>query len=193
MIFAGIGLIALLAERGIGTVLPDLPSTGESLTPLADVSLDDWHDAVASLADAIRREQGRCLTVAIRGGAILDASSDHGWRLAPESGERVLRDLVRATALSSATSASDVDRSARTDSTMLAGQVFSPALYNGLLLAQLPTGDRRTARLTEDAGLCDISLDGTRLWRNAEPGDDPEFALAVATDILDWTDTCASL
>jgi alpha-beta hydrolase superfamily lysophospholipase len=181
-----------LATRGVGTILPDLPGTGESLTELAEVSFDDWQAAIDSLSETIRGAHGKCLTVAIRGGAVLDAAAEFGWRLAPESGERVLRDLLRATALSSGTSAGEIDRLARVQPTTLAGQQLSPALYNALSLASISTGDRRTARLTDDAGLRDVSLDGTRLWRNAEPGDDPGFVQAVASDIAEWTATCAS-
>src|ERR1700712_5512911 len=73
-----VSVMRALAQRGIGTILPDLPGTGESLTALTDVSLDDWRDAVRMLASEIRVHQGVSLTVAIRGGAILDAAVDHG-------------------------------------------------------------------------------------------------------------------
>jgi hypothetical protein len=191
-----VSVMRALAVRGIGSVLPDLPGTGESLTPLANVSLDDWRDAVGALADAIRGagrgETGRCLTLAIRGGAILDGPADFGWRLAPETGERVLRDLVRATALSSGVSATEIDRRARAEATALAGQVISPALYNELLTAPLQAANRHTARLTEDVGLRDSSLLGTRLWRNAEPGDDPDFVATASAAIADWTTQCVA-
>lgn len=182
-----------LAERGIGTVLPDLPGAGESLTPLADVSFDDWQDAIASIVDRVRAECGRCLTVGIRGGALLDASADHGWRLAPETGERILRDLVRATAFSSGMSASEIDRKAQGEATALAGQIFSPDMYTTLSTATLSTPNRHTVRLTEDIGLRDGSLSGTRLWRSAEPGDDPDFVAATVAAIADWSARCAAL
>jgi alpha-beta hydrolase superfamily lysophospholipase len=187
-----VSLMRALATRGIGTLLPDLPGTGESLTRLADVSLPDWQDAVTELMASVRRDDGRCLTVAIRGGAILDAPADHGWRLASESGERVLRDLVRATALSSGISATELDRLARAEATTLAGQTLSPDLYGALVSTQVSTTNRRTARLTDDAGHSDVSLSGSRLWRNAEPGDDPDFVQAVASDIAEWAVTCAA-
>jgi hypothetical protein len=182
-----------LAERGVGTVLPDLPGTGESLMPLADVSLADWQNATRSLADTIRRDEGRCLTVAIRGGAILDTPADFGWRLAPESGDRVLRDLVRATALSSGVAATEVDRQARAGPMVLAGHMLSPAFYSAVSSASMVSANRRTARLAEDAGLRDVSLTGSRLWRQAEPGDDADFVRVAANDIAKWTAACASL
>lgn len=181
-----------LAERGIGTVLPDLPGTGESLLALANVSIADWQNAVASVIDVVRAECGQCLTIAIRGGALLDASADHGWRLAPETGERILRDLVRATALTAGVSASDVDRKARTEATALAGQVLSPKMYSELSTAILPSAKRHTVRLTEDIGLRDGSMPGTRLWRSAEPADDPDFAAAAVGSIVDWSARCVA-
>ena len=182
-----------LAERGIGTVLPDLPGAGESLTPLAEVSFDDWHEATASVVDIVRTESGRCLTVAIRGGALLDVRADHGWRLAPETGERILRDLVRATALSSGLSATEIDRRARTEATALAGQVASPTMFTGLSAATLSNANAHTVRLTEDIGLRDGSLSGMRLWRSAEPGDDPAFEATTVKAIFDWSARCAAL
>lgn len=187
-----VSLMRALAGRGVGSVLPDLPGTGESLTALADVTMIDWQEAVGSLADAHRREHGRCLTVAIRGGAVMDAVADFGWRLAPESGERVVRDLVRATAFSSGATTAEVDRLARAGGASLAGHYFSPGLYSELIEAEIGGVGRRTARLADDAGLRDVTLDGSRLWRNAEPGDDAEFAQAVAADVSDWATTCAS-
>jgi hypothetical protein len=187
-----VSVMRALAEREIGTILPDLPGTGESLTALTDISLDDWRDAVRVLADEMRVSQGKTLSVAIRGGAVLDAAVDHGWRLAPESGERVLRDLVRATALSSGVSAAEIDRRARVQSIALAGHTLSPELYSDLLHASTSTADRRSARLGDDGGPRDVSLTGSRLWRNAEPGDDPDFVQAVSDDISDWTAICVA-
>jgi hypothetical protein len=179
-----------LAARGIGSVLPDLPGTGESETTLANSQFVDWTDAVTALSDEIRAREGRCLSVAIRGGAILDAPADHGWRLAPETGERVLRDMVRATALSSGLSATELDRQARDTPTALAGNALSPDLYTGLMCAPMHAISRRTARLTDDAGERDISLPGSRLWRAAEPGEDGVMSEAAVADIADWVRTC---
>ncbi|WP_293881141.1 hypothetical protein [Sphingomonas sp.] len=186
-----VSLMRALAMRGIGSILPDLPGTGESLRPLSEVSLDDWREVVSTLASNLRQDQGQCLTVAIRGGAILDTTADHGWRLVPETGERVLRDMVRATALSSTTTATEIDRRARVEPTLLAGQTLSPALYCQLAAATLSSSGRRTARPVEDIGTRDEALVGTRLWRNAEPGDDPEFVLACVNSIENWSATCA--
>lgn len=187
-----VSVMRALAARGISSVLPDLPGTGESLTDLSDVTLADWLDAASAVADLVRGDGGRCLSIAIRGGAILDSVADHGWRLAPESGERMLRDLVRATAMSGERSPTEVDRLARVEPTALAGQTLSPALFKALLLAPMLTANRRTVRLADDAGPRDISLAGSRLWRAAEPGDDPAMVEVAVRDIIDWIVTCGA-
>jgi hypothetical protein len=163
-----------LAEFGIGTVLPDLPGTSESVTDLADVTLQDWHDTVSDVTDTIFG------SVAIRGGALIDGTFKNRWRLAPESGERLLRDMMRATAFSEGVSATELDRQARTTQKRLVGNLFSPSLYKAL----------QTAVPVEGAHIS--AVDGPKLWRAAEPGDAPDFAQLVAIDIAAWTKTCGA-
>ena len=162
-----------LADRGIGTILPDLPGAGESEQSFADVTMDDWRAAVSSLTDDIFG------SVAIRGGCLMDGTIAHRWRLAPENGERLLRDMVRATAFSMGVSASEIDEQARSAPTRLAGHLLSPALYSALHDA-IPVD---SAYIT--------SVEGKKLWRAAEPGDDPEFARLIADDISAWAKSCA--
>ena len=166
-----------LADAGIGSILPDLPGTGESLTDMADVALSDWHDAVGAVAETLGKP---LLTIAIRGGALLDSGADAGWRLAPDTGQRLLRDMVRATALSSGLAPADLDRQARGQPTMLAGHTHSPDFYAAFADAVPVEGRYRTAQLHE-----------AKLWRAAEPGDDPAFVAAVVADIASWAKTCA--
>lgn len=163
-----------LADRKIGTVLPDLPGCGESLSDLADVALTDWQEAVLSLTGTMLG------SVAIRGGALLDGESVNRWRLAPETGERLLRDMVRATAFSDDVASSDLDQQARSRPTRLAGNLINPALYTALQSA-VPSG---AAHVSE--------VDGPKLWRAAEPGDDPDYARKVADDIAMWTQSCGA-
>ena len=163
-----------LAAQNIGTILPDLPGTGESNIPLCDVKLSDWHEAISTLSAKVTG------SVAIRGGALLDSTMKNRWRLAPESGERLLRDMTRATALSAGVPASEIDRQARTMPTRLAGNVINPALYFVLHGAMPVDG----AHIT--------TVEGPKLWRAAEPGDDPIFAQLIADDIVVWTKTCGA-
>jgi hypothetical protein len=169
-----VSVMRTLAARGIGTILPDMPGTGESITDLADVALQDWHDAISELI-------GNCSgSIAFRGGALLDADARHRWRLAPESGERLLRDMTRATAFSEGVPGSTIDILARAAPTRLAGNLFNPELYTALHEAA-PIGD---AHIT--------SVEGQKLWRAAEPGDDAEFVERVAQDIIAWTTACGA-
>jgi pimeloyl-ACP methyl ester carboxylesterase len=182
-----VSLMRALADHGIGTILPDLPGTGESIIEIGDVSLDDWKSAVASVAEIV----GKPLkTISIRGGAILDDVANAGWRLAPESGERLLRDMVRATALSQNMTASALDALARTEPTRLAGNMVAPDFYAALADASPSTGRYRTVRLEDGAANCDIRLVGAKLWRAAEPGEDPALVRAAACDIAAWIRTC---
>jgi hypothetical protein len=117
---------------------------------------------------------------------------DGSWRLAPETGERLLRDMVRATALTGGTTAKDLDAAAHLHPTPLAGNLLSPTLYAGLANAVLPDIASRTVRLEGDAVPADVLLTGDRLWRAAEPGDDPCLANASIEDIADWVAACAA-
>jgi hypothetical protein len=169
-----VSIMRQLAVQNIGTILPDLPGTGESEMPLSNVNLLDWHEAIAMLSS------NALGSVAIRGGALLDGASNNRWRLAPETGERLLRDLTRATALSVGVPASEIDRQARKTPTRLAGNRIDPALYRALHDAALVDGAHTT------------TVEGPKLWRTAEPGDDPAFAKLIADDIIAWTKTCGA-
>jgi hypothetical protein len=168
-----VSVMHILADHNIGTILPDLPGCGESLTELVDVTLTNWQDVVSALADEAFG------TLAIRGGALLDGSAARRWRLAPEPGERLLRDMLRATSFSEGRSTSELDQQARSQPTRLAGNLIGPALFSALHDAT-PQGE---AHVTD--------VDGPKLWRAAEPGDDPDYARRIAEDIFTWTKTCA--
>lgn len=165
-----------LAKHGLATVLPDLPGTNDSCVRTQDARLEDWRGALEAVAATL---PGPCLTVAVRGGCLLDAVGHKRWRLGPVAGSSLLRDMVRATALTSGATAVALAESARTIPTRLAGNIIAPALYRALEAAEV-TGDAHVAQLA-----------GTP-WRRAEPGDDPEFVAAVVGEILGWTVTCAA-
>jgi hypothetical protein len=184
-----VSLMRALADHGVGTILPDLPGTGESLLEIGAVSFSDWQEAITAMAEIT----GKPLrTASIRGGALLDGKANAGWRFAPESGARLLRDMVRATALSQNVSTSELDRLARSTPTRLAGNVIAPELYTQLADASPISGHYRTARLQDDLAECDITLSGSKLWRAAEPGEDSELVIATATDIAAWVETCGT-
>lgn len=175
-----------LAATGFASMLPDLPGTNDSPVATVDARFADWGAAVAALPAPVA-------TVSLRGGALLDdfAATDLHWRLAPETGVRLLRDMIRATAMTSGIKASDLEATARTQSTALAGNVIHPDLFVALDTA-VPaiTGSIRTVRLADDAGEADARVPGNPLWRRAEPDHDPELAAAVVADIAEWMTSC---
>ncbi len=181
-----------LAETGLGSALPDLPGTGDSLVPTVAARFDDWQDAVGQCAVALT---GDVFTVAVRGGALLDhaAGAVARWRLSPETGARLLRDMIRSTAVSSGASVGDIEGRASCEPTMLAGNQLDPSMVAKLDQAVPHAGGPlRTLRLTGDNGSADAFLDGAPLWRRAEPGEDPALTSAVVDDIACWVKQCVA-
>ena len=177
-----------LADCGIGSILPDLPGTGESLIAINNVTIDDWREACAAAAKHV---DPPLLTVSIRGGALMDGIADFGWRLAPETGARLVRDMLRATKLSDQLSTTGVDSQASERPTSLAGNGVGPGLFGKLSALAPINGHYRTAQVTDNADECDLILPGAKLWRAAESSDDPEFVAAAVADIASWAKTCA--
>jgi len=82
----------LLAERGVASVLPDLPGCGESLAPLELQDIASWRTAVRKCV----RHFGATHFLAIRGGAILLPRGANGWSFEPVGGAAQLRTMARA-------------------------------------------------------------------------------------------------
>ncbi len=172
-------IMKLLDGSAIGTSLPNLPGTGESLVPLDGIRFSDWRDAVRSVADMLRP----AMIVSLRGGCLLDdvEALAPRWRFAPETGARIIRDLER---------------------TRLTGQ-GDPNFYGGNSLSVdfvddlrsvTPTSSHptRVVRLDTDAQDADVKYAGSPLWRRAEPGEDLALSTALAHDIRDWVQICAA-
>ena len=156
-----------LAADGFECWLPDLPGTGESERALEDVSWDDWREAAAAAAAAVRPLAG----VALRGGALLDGPVERRWRFAPATGASLARDLARAGLMAEGGG----------------GYAPAPALLDPLQAAEPATGGAvRTLRLATDRADADLKVEGPPLWRRAEPQTSPELAEAMASDILQW-------
>ena len=160
-----------LAAAGYGSILPDLPGTGESERDLSGRSWDDWRQAVAGL--------GRVsfATVAVRGGCLLDdACHLPAWRLAPVDGASLVRDLERSAMVAGGGSA---------------GYDPSPGLIEALRAARpSATASVRTVRLSSDRGEADLKLDGPPLWRRSEPQTSSELSELIARDIAEWIRRC---
>lgn len=166
-----------LDTHQIGSTLPDLPGTGESLIDIATVSFDDWKDAIAAVDQTV----DPALTVSLRGGALLDSGAQRAWRLAPESGARIVRDLKRSQLASAAATP------------LYAGHALSDKFLSEFETALLPThAALRTLRLESDGAEADAKLAGTPLWRRAEPGDDALLASAIVDDIVSWMSQCVA-
>ena len=165
-----------LDAQGIGCTLPDLPGTGESLSDITTVSLDDWRDALGAVQAAINP----VVTAAFRGGALF-AGTGTVWHFAPESGARIVRDLKR------------VQLASVSATPLYAGHELSAEFLAALEAATIAAPAHvRTVRLESDAGDADAKLPGTPLWRRAEPGDDPALATAIVTDLTQWVKQCAA-
>ena len=161
-------LLRLLAARGIGGVLPELPGTGESLIATRDARLADMRAAFAAVA-------GRGdVAVAIRSGALIDtgAAVRSRWHLSPVEGSDLVRELGR------------VDDGAGA----FAGNVIGERMMAELAAAH--PASARVVRLESDPRDAAVKLPGSPLWRRAEPGNDPALAAALAADIAAWVATC---
>lgn len=170
-------IMSVLDSASIGSTVPDLPGTGESLRDIATVAVSDWHEA----AEAVAGRSGVHYVASFRGGALLDNLGLPVWRFAPETGARLVRDLKRAQLTSGSASP------------LYAGHALSAAFLADLATAQpaaLPSA--RIVRLTTDPADADIRYDGAPLWRRAEPGEDADLAHALAHDIIDWMASCAA-
>ncbi|KQN78523.1 hypothetical protein [Sphingomonas sp. Leaf62] len=173
-----VGLLRALAARDVAGILPDLPGQGDSLLPTEAVSLANGRRAVAALVAATDRP---VITAAIRAGALFDDDANVAgrWHLAPQSGDRLLRELSR------------IGIEHDDDTADIGGNRLSATL-----LAELPaampatTQPLRTVRLGTDPGPADLRIDAAPLWRRSEPGDDPDLATALADDLAAWSRAC---
>ena len=176
-----------LAAAGIGSWLPDLPGTGESLRDLATIGWDDWRDAAHGIGETIMAlTDSRPHVVALRGGALLaDAIEGRSWwSFAPASGASLLRQLQRTQIVT------DRDRKQAEPSdperiSIYAGYPISAAMRTGLTGAEIPV-----LPSPHRAAPAELLDDRAKLWRRAEPGRDPELAAKLADDIAHWIATC---
>ncbi|MES2989329.1 MAG: hypothetical protein V4808_15625 [Pseudomonadota bacterium] len=162
-------LLRALAERGVASLLPDLPGQGESLVPTESATLADMRTALAAVPGDY--------TLAIRSGALLDSGERKGcYHFAPQQGTELLRELNRLR-----TTAGSED---------FGGNRLSATLLTELESAT--TTKARTVRHETDAKAADLKVSGAPLWRRAEPDNDPALANLLADDIAAWVRACES-
>jgi alpha-beta hydrolase superfamily lysophospholipase len=174
-------IMRALADRGIASVLPDLPGTGDSLVATEDATLEAWRTAFASAAETT----GAITSVAIRGGALVDSSAalTGRWHLAPQTGTALMRELDRVRQAGGGYGDESVIE--------IAGNRLSRHLLGELGPATVSDGRTRVVRLDNDAQAAARKVPGAPLWRRAEPGNDPALAAVLADDIAEWVRACA--
>ncbi len=177
-----VGIMRSLDRIGIGTRLPDLPGTGESLVPTQQITLDDWISALQSLGADMH------YVASFRGGCILDhhLKARHIWRFAPDTGQRLVRDL-RRTQLTQ-TDDHTPDRFER-----VAGNIVQTSFLEALaMLSPAPYDSLRTVQLESHAAHADVKISGSAVWRRSEPGNDPVLRDGIVNDLKHWITTCAA-
>lgn len=176
-----------LGALGFGVVLPDMPGMGESVKPIVDSMFQDWQAAVRAVVDGRRARAQAVLIASFRGGALLDAAAptDGVWRLAEETGARLLRDLSRSILARG-------QRNRAGNDFDLAGYALPPLFVDDLEKAlPQPLTKSRSVRLHQDTNEADARIQGAPLWRRAEPGEDDVLTQAIVNDIADWARVCA--
>lgn len=187
-------ILRLLAARGIAGALPDLPGQGESLVPTHRTSLLKMQDAFNFACDKFDREGRACYALGLRSGALLDTLAPVAgrWHFAPMLGDKLLRELKR-TATAADPQRHDLDGAVLGGDAPIeiAGNLLAPAL-----LAELPTArpapEARIVRLASDTAEAALKVEGSPLWRRAEPDNDPALAALLADDLAGWIHACAS-
>lgn len=188
-------VLRALAERGVASILPDLPGTGDSLLATCGATIEQMREAIAVLAD---HEKRPTYAFGIRSAALLDtlALLSGRYHLAPQQGVQCLRELKRIRY-------ADLDhRAPEGDSWIadgkdtpveIAGNMISPRMLRELGDMSLGEDEgvpMRIARLATDAQPADIRFDAAPLWRRVEPGNDPALAALIADDIAAWIAAC---
>lgn len=186
-----VDVMMLLDDRGIGSLLPDLPGSNESLFPQDQASLTVWKDALTACAGAL----GHPARIAsFRGGCLVDSFAQAGqrWRLTPAKGSSLLRTMMRTRIASDkemglTTSMAELTEAATSQPILLAGNRIGPAMFAELQEAKpAETGDFRVARLETDSQPADARLAGSALWLRAEPDADSVLSRAIADDLASW-------
>lgn len=176
-----------LAERGVGSLLIDLPGCNESVAALEEQSLSTWREAVAEAATQL----GVTHTASLRGGALIDDGAIYlpHWRLAPAKGSSLLKTMIRTRIAgdkeaSKATSEAGLMDAAKTASIELAGNLLGPAMVAELANAEpAPVAQMTVRALGQD-------IAGSTLWLRPEPQDDPTMSAAIAADLDQWSASC---
>ena len=176
----------LLENKGIGTIMPDLPGCNESSVPLGRTSFSDWKQAII----AVCLEHNATHIASLRGGCLLDDAVPilPRWRFAEISGSKLLRTMIRTRI------ASDKEDgvSNTTESLMAIGKTEGLSLAGNSLSADMLSQFEKAVPVKGDnvhyvsLGQNDGQIAGKPLWLRAEPDHDPVLAKSMATDLSRW-------
>lgn len=186
-----IDVMRLLAEREIGSMLPDLPGTNESLFPQELANLAIWREALAALS-AGRKPPLKIAS--FRAGCLIDDFTDGAskWRFSPVRGQSVLRTMMRTRIASDKEAGRSSDMAhitaeARSGSVNLAGNRISSVLFSELEGAvPTPSEQVQTVQLESSTRAADAKLPGSALWLRAEPDEDLLLSGAIADNLASW-------
>jgi hypothetical protein len=173
-----------LAERGVGSMLVDLPGCNESGADLWRQSLASWTQAVGVACSQL----GATHIASLRGGALVDhgAAALPHWRLAPAKGGSLLKTMIRARiagdkAVDRVTTEAGLLVEAKTVPIELGGNRLGPEMVEGLAAALPQSLARLTVRSLGE------EIAGSPLWLRAEPQDDPAMSAVIAADLESWS------
>jgi hypothetical protein len=171
-----------LADHGIGSVLPDLPGTGESIVVTGEARLREQRTAYTDLAQQLGRNT---YGISIRSGALFDtdAALAGRWQLSPQTGEDLLRELDRARVASRSARASEPDYAGNTLSREMLADLQDAKPYAG-------AGPLRDVRLESDPRDAGVKYAASPLWRRSEPDNDIALAQILPDDISHWIASC---
>lgn len=178
-------ILRCLDDMGINALVPDLPGMGEHPTGLDRVQLEDVRLSLRHLAEAAAHSGQLIGTASFRAACLFDGwtNTPACWRFAPEEGDKLVRTLMRT---------EDASESNETHA-FVSGQYVRRPLLSELQDLRLSVSPMtRTVRLSTDRGDADLHIEGSPLWRHAEPGEDVGLAQSIAQDIASWSKTCAS-
>ena len=177
-------ILRALAVLGIGSVIPDLPGTGESIVVTGEARLREQRTAYTELAQQLGRNT---YGISIRSGALFDtdAALAGRWQLSPQTGEDLLRELDRTRATSRSAPASETEYAGNTLSREILADLHDAKPYAG-------AGPLRVVRLESDPREANVTYAASPLWRRSEPGNDISLAQILAEDISQWIASCES-
>ncbi len=184
-------VMRLLDAKGIGSALPDLPGTNESLFPQESASLTIWRQALLACSSQLPLT---LYVASFRGGCLIDDFTEDArqWRFSAVKGQMLLRTMMRTRIASDkeaglSTNMAQLSAEAGQGQVNLAGNSIGSALFSQLEEAVAsPSPDVRATQLESSTRAADTKLPGSALWLRAEPDEDLLLSAAIADDLVSW-------